>query len=111
MARERLNKMQKEIIRVYQRAHKQRIHERFDLSRQKISKLLFRTPDLKRPGWRSPFRKREEEIDKTYRERRLLHEVETEKQAWERMSKDQQKLTGDLTIIEKVYPPGGKSTD
>jgi phage-related minor tail protein len=96
MMRERLNEVQKEILRVYQDASKRKKSENFSLTRREVAKSFFRRAETTRSKWKLPFLKEEGEIEKMYRERKLPYEVETEKQAWQRRAKNQKPAAGDI---------------
>ena len=88
MQRDRLNDTQKEILRIFRETSKQKREEDFDFAKKDLSKQFFNRPQIKRSGGRSLSFNRGNEFDKSLAEKRLLHKVESEKQAWTRRTKD-----------------------
>ena len=75
--RERLNKTQSKILKIYQKASKEKKTPDFDFSRQKISKLFFSRPETSRKS-----------LLEKGTEIKRIHEVESEKEAWTRRTKE-----------------------
>ena len=88
MQRDRLNETQKEILRIYREASKQKKKDDFDFTKKELSKQFFNRPNIKRSKGKLFSLGKGNEIDKSAAEGRLLHKVESEKQAWTRRTKD-----------------------
>lgn len=93
----RLNKVQKEILKIYQKSSKIRRKKEFGFTREEIARLFFQRPEKKQTSpWRFLISGKESEIEKALKERRLLREVETEKQALARRFQKKPKTIDEL---------------
>jgi|GEM_PF-6715544 len=99
MIKERLNETQKEILRIYQEAAKRRKKQDFTIARKDISKSFFRRAEASSSRGRFPFKEKEGggEIEKLYRERKISRQLETEKEAWQRRTKELKDSKVDVT--------------
>ena len=88
MQKDRLTDTQKEILRIYREVSKQKKKEDFDFTKKELSKQFFNRPSIKRSSGKLFSLSKGNEIDKSAEEGRLLHKVETEKQAWTRRTRD-----------------------